>query len=193
MVVDIVESWALQRGHFHATQRLLFVDSPEAEASDAASFARSLLHFCFCALQCILRLWGCRFLSGSTKVLAELPRHGKYSSEPRHITCLYFYLFFFALFSWCPSCKCECIWEKTDILRRGRLANFGRLRGLIVISSDMHTETRHQKSDSVFALAGRKVPTILTSSQRSDFFPQILRMERNLKNHNLYTFCPRWQ
>ena len=69
--------------------------------------------------------------------------------------------------------------------RRGRLANFGRLRGLIVISSDMHTETGHQKSDSVFALAGRKVPTILTSSQRSDFFPQILRMERNLKNHNL--------
>lgn len=104
-----------------------------------------------------------------------------------------FTCFFFALFSWCPSCKCECIWEKTDILRRGRLANFGRLRGLIVISSDMHTETRHQKSDSVFALAGRKVPTILTSSQRSDFFPQILRMERNLKNHNLYTFCPRWQ
>ena len=77
--------------------------------------------------------------------------------------------------------------------RRGRLANFGRLRGLIVISSDMHTETGHQKSDGVFALAGRKVPTILTSSQRSDFFPQILRMERNLKNHNLYTFCPRWQ
>lgn len=98
MVVDIVESWALQRGHFHATQRLLFVDSPEAEASDAASFARSLLHFCFCALQCILRLWGCRFLSGSTKVLAELPRHGKYSSEPRHITCLYFYLFFLHCF-----------------------------------------------------------------------------------------------